>query len=187
PRVPGRGGGGGRPQDRPALPPVVGAPRPDRDGTGAGRRRGLLRPAKKAGFLTGRRYTPVMRRRDAGMTLVEVTAAITIVGIILALLIPAFARSSRINDVLACRGHLKTLYEAQLKAPAPGPKEFGRAYWERLATSTPPLVTRDALRCPLVDAPDAPPCHYYGTAGDLSRYADKDPIGCDMDRNHSDD
>ena len=34
---------------------------------------------------------------------------------------------------------------------------------------------------------DAPPCHYYGPAGDLSKYDDKDPIGCDMERNHSDD
>ena len=128
-----------------------------------------------------------MRRRNAGITLVEVTAAITIVGIVLALLVPAMTRSSRIDDVLACRSHLKTLYEAQLKAPAPGPKEYGRAYWERLAKSTPPLVTADALRCPLNDEPDAPACHYYGPAGDFSKFADKDPIGCDMDRNHSDD
>jgi type II secretory pathway pseudopilin PulG len=84
-----------------------------------------------------------MRRRDAGLahrslgeggiTLVEGTAAITIVGIVLALLVPAFTHSARIRQVIVCRGHLKTLYEAQLKAPAPGPKEFGRAYWERLA------------------------------------------------------
>jgi len=137
--------------------------------------------------VTGRRYTPIMRRRDGGITLVEVTAGLTIVGIILALLVPAMARSSRIDDVLACRGHLKTLYEAQLKAPAPGPKEYGRAYWERLAKTTPPLVTAESLRCPLNDAPDAPPCHYYGPAGDFSKFTDKDPIGCDMEHNHSDD
>jgi hypothetical protein len=128
-----------------------------------------------------------MRRRDSGFTLVEATAAITLVGIVLALLIPAIARGSRIDDVLACRGHLKTLYEAQLKAPAPGPKEFGRAYWVRLATATPPLVSADALRCPLVDAPDAPPCQYYGPVEDVSKREAKDPIGCDMEHNHSED
>jgi hypothetical protein len=128
-----------------------------------------------------------MRRRDAGITLVEVTAAVTVAGIVLALLLPAMARSSRVNDVLACRGHLKTLYEAQLKAPAPGPKEYGRAYWQRLATSTPPLVSAETLRCPLVDVPDAPPVHYCGPAGDLSKYGEKDPIGCDFEHNHSDD
>ena len=127
-----------------------------------------------------------MRRRDAGITLVEATAAITVVGIVIALLVPAMARSSRIDDVLTCRGHLRTLHEAQKRAPAPGPQDLGRAYWARLAQSSPPLVTPDALRCPLVQAPDAPPCHYYGPAGDPAKYADKDPIGCDMDRNHSD-
>ena len=128
-----------------------------------------------------------MRRRDAGITLVEVTAAVTVVGIVFALLVPAMARSSRVHDVITCRSHLKTLYDAQLKAPAAGPKEVGRAYWERLATSTPPLVTPEVLRCPLVDAPDAPPVHYYGPAGEVSKYGEKDPIGCDFDHNHSDD
>src|SRR5204863_396218 len=128
-----------------------------------------------------------MRRRDSGITLVEVTAAITLVGIIVALLVPAIAHSSRIDNVLVCRGHLKTLYEAQLKAPTAGPKEFGRAYWMRLAQSTPPRVTADVLRCPLVEAPDAPPCHYYGPVEDPSKRADKDPIGCDMEHNHGED
>jgi len=128
-----------------------------------------------------------MRRRDAGITLVEVTAAVTIVGIVVALLVPAMARSSRINDVIACRGHLKTLYEAQAKAPAPGPKEFGRAYWERLAAANPPLVSAETLKCPLVDAPDAPACQYYGPAEEITKRVDKDPIGCDLDYNHSED
>jgi hypothetical protein len=129
----------------------------------------------------------MMRRRDAGITLVEATAAITLVGIVLALLVPAFSHSSRIDDVMTCRAHLKTLYDAQVKAPAPGPKEFGRAYWLRLAQSSPPLVTADALRCPFVVAPDAPPCHYYGPAEEVSKRADKDPIGCDMEHNHGED
>lgn len=128
-----------------------------------------------------------MRRRDAGITLVEVTAAVTVVGIVVALLVPAMARSSRVHDVIACRGHLKTLHDARLQAPPPGPKDYGRAYWQRLSTSTPPLVTADVLQCPLVDEPDAGPVHYYGPSGDVSKYGEKDPIGCDFDRNHSDD
>jgi hypothetical protein len=128
-----------------------------------------------------------MRRRDAGITLVEATAAITLVGIVVALLVPAFTHSARTQQVIVCRGHLKTLYEAQLKAPPASPKEFGRAYWMRLAQSTPPAVTQDALRCPLVGSPDAPPCQYLGPVEDVSKRADKDPIGCDMERNHSDD
>jgi hypothetical protein len=125
--------------------------------------------------------------REGGITLAEATAAITLVGLVLALLVPAIVRSSRVEGLVACRGHLKTLYEAQLKAPAPGPKEFGRAYWERLARATPPLVSAEALRCPLVDAPDAPACQYYGPAEDVSKRDAKDAIGCDMEHNHSDD
>ena len=129
----------------------------------------------------------MMRRRDSGITLVEATAAILMAGIVLALLLPAFATSSRIETVFVCRGHLKTLYDAQVKAPPAGPKEFGRAYWTRLAQTTPPLVTPDTLRCPFVQAPDAPPCQYLGPAEDVSKRADKDPIGCDMEHNHSED
>jgi len=128
-----------------------------------------------------------MRRRDAGFTLVEATAAITVVAIVLALLIPAIARSSRVEDILTCRSHLKALYDAQLQAPAPGPKEFGSAYWIRLAQSTPPRVSADALRCPLADGHDEHPCDYLGPAEDLSKRDAKDPIGSDLDHNHSED
>lgn len=128
-----------------------------------------------------------MRRREAGITLVEVSAAVTMVGVVIALLIPAMSRGSRLDKILECRGHFKALHQAQEKAPAPGAKEYGRAYWARLAGGPAPLVTADALRCPFVEAPDAVPPHYLGPAGDVSKLEAKDPLGSDFDRNHSED
>lgn len=128
-----------------------------------------------------------MRRRQAGITLVEVAAAVTLAGVVVAILIPAMARSSRLDKVLACRANLKTLHQAQEKAPQPGAKDYGRAYWERLAAGASPLVSPETLRCPLVHHADAPPCHYFGPPGDVSKIDAKDPIGCDMEHNHSDD
>lgn len=132
-----------------------------------------------------------MRRREAGITLVEVTAAITVVGIVIAILVPVLSRSSRIDAVMACRGRLRTLYEAQAKASPPGPQEFGSTYWARLARATPPLVAPETLRCPVIDhhghPHEAPPVSYYGPAGDVSRFGEKDPLGSDMEGNHSDD
>ncbi|MBI3856019.1 MAG: type II secretion system protein [Planctomycetes bacterium] len=129
-----------------------------------------------------------MRRRDDGITLVEVTAAITIVGIVIALIVPAISRGSRLDRLLECRGHLKTLHEAQAKAPQPGAKEYGRAYWERLTKTSPPLVSAETIRCPFVEAPEAPPCHYFGPPPvDLSTLDAKAPLGCDMELSHSED
>jgi hypothetical protein len=128
-----------------------------------------------------------MRRREAGITLVEVVAAITILAIVMSLLIPALLRGSRHQMILACEAHLLALHQARAVAPPAGPQEFGRAYWTRLTRTTPPLVAPDVLRCPFVVAPEAPACQYFGPAGDVARLEAKDPIGCDMELSHSED
>lgn len=128
-----------------------------------------------------------MSRRDAGITLVEVAAAVTLLGIVVALLVPSIARSSRFQKVLACEANLHTLHSAQAKDYKMGMKERGQEYWTRLTTQTPRQVSPDALRCPLVTDAAAPPCHYLGPVADPSKLEDKDPIGCDLEHNHSDD
>ena len=122
---------------------------------------------------------------EGGVTIVEVTAAITIVGIVISLLIPACSRSARFDKVLACQGNLKSLHQAQRKAAPPGPDEFGSAYWVRLTKTSPPLVAASALRCPLQGAPESPACHYLGPSKDPAGADAKDPIGCDLPHNHS--
>jgi len=128
-----------------------------------------------------------MSRRQAGITLVEIMAAATIVAILLALLIPIQARAARYDKLKKCQDHLHTMYEAQSKAPPTKTQEIGRAYWVRLTQTTPPLLAPDVLKCPFVEEPNAPFCQYYGPSGDISKLEAKDPIGCDMDQNHSED
>jgi hypothetical protein len=134
-----------------------------------------------------RGYTSDMRRRDAGITLVEVAAAITILGIVVALLVPAWHHGSRLDQVLACQGNLRALHQAQSKAPPPGARDLGSAYWVRLTKTSPPLVAAEALRCPLLRLPQAPECHYFGPPSDPAKVDGADPIGCDLPINHSDD
>ncbi len=129
-----------------------------------------------------------MSRRDAGITLVEILAAVTVVAIALALLIPIQAKASRYKNVMECQDHLHALYRAQANAPPTKDQELGRAYWVRLTKTTPPLATPDVLKCPFVaGVPDAPFCQYLGPGGEVEKLAPKDTIGCDLDVNHSPD
>src|SRR5262249_3941298 len=116
-----------------------------------------------------------MNRREAGITLVEVVAILTVLGILLALLVPMGGKAARYDKIKECESHLKALYSAQAKAPASPVQEIGRAYWVRLTQTQPPLVTPDLLRCPFVDSPEAPFCQYFGPGGVIAQYADKDP------------
>ncbi|HXX93030.1 MAG TPA: hypothetical protein VEN81_05315, partial [Planctomycetota bacterium] len=92
------------------------------------------------------------RSSERGYTLVEILVVLVFLVVVVALLTPAFGRVSRQHQVEACAAHLKTLHAAQQAyyargGPAP---ELGRSYWEKLAGTTPPLIPREALHCPLV-------------------------------------
>lgn len=128
-----------------------------------------------------------MRARERGVTIVEILAGLTILGIVVSLLTPALLRGSRHEKILACGGHLKTLHQASASAPPAGPRDIGRVYWIRLARTNPPLVAAEVLRCPFVEAPEAPACQYFGPGNDLAKLEAKDPIGCDMELSHSED
>lgn len=128
-----------------------------------------------------------MSRREAGITLVEILAALTVIGIVLALIIPIQARASRYQRLKECQDHLHTLYQAQSTAPPTKTQEIGRAFWVRLTQLTPPLVTPNVLKCPFVEDPQGPFCQYLGPSGDIGKLDAKDPMGCDMDQNHSED
>ncbi len=128
-----------------------------------------------------------MRRRDAGITLVEISAAVVVIVIIVAILVPVMTRAGRLERLQACQGHLRTMFDAQAKAPPSPTQETGRAYWVRLTQTQPPLLDPSALKCPFVETPDAAFCQYYGPMVDVSKAEPKDAIGCDMPGNHSDD
>jgi hypothetical protein len=121
------------------------------------------------------------------VTLVEVAAGVTLVGIVVALVVPAMTRGARFQKVVECADHLRTMHQAQAKAPAPKLQELGSTYWTRLTTTTPPMLSPDKLRCPLVDPLVSSGCDYLGPSADPAGLAAEEPIGCDLQRNHSDD
>ena len=119
-----------------------------------------------------------------GLTLVEVLVVAMALLIVVVLVLPAIAQVSRRDKVARCIGNLQTLHRAQASAGAPGAK-LGVDFWLRLRTAQPPLVGPEALRCPLVDRPDAPECQYLGPRADPAALKDLHPIGCDAEVNHS--
>ncbi len=124
--------------------------------------------------------------RERGWTLIEVLVGAVFVILIVALIVPAAARVSRQEKVEACAANLKTLNGARLSfySKSGSAPELGRAYWENLAKTTPPLVEPRTLRCPLMDLEGAPAVHYMGPAADPRSVAAGDPIGCDVEMNH---
>ena len=92
----------------------------------------------------------MIRRRDCGLTAVELVVVITVIGIAAAVTVPALLRTGR-NDLLArCEANLKALREAEIAYRATGaaaPSERGGAYWERIAAAA--KLKLDVLVCPL--------------------------------------
>lgn len=119
-----------------------------------------------------------------GFTLAEILVLIVSGLLLLALLLPLRGRAERLERVLACRNHLRMLYQAQAELPASPPAPRGRHYWIRLAEASPPRVEREILRCPLVEDPRAPECHYLGPSGDPATLESQAPLGCDDVENH---
>lgn len=126
-------------------------------------------------------------RRD-GFTLVELMVVILFLVIAAALLAPAIARSSRQAKVEACAANLAALHKASEAhyGKSAAPPELGKAYWERLQKVQPPLVEARTLACPLADQEGAPAIQYFGPAIDPRSMTVDDPIGCDLEGNHSD-
>ncbi len=123
-----------------------------------------------------------MPSRNRGLTLVEVLVVVMALVIVAALFLPALSQASRRDKVARCIRNLQTLHKAQASA-GPAGADLGSAYWLRLRGAVGP----EALRCPLVDRPDAPECQYLGPRTDPATLRDVHPIGCDVEVNHSPD
>ncbi|HXG62126.1 MAG TPA: hypothetical protein VNO22_12155 [Planctomycetota bacterium] len=120
--------------------------------------------------------------RARGFTLAEALVLVLAAILLAAVFLPLRGRAARLEQVLACRDRLRTLHRAQEGLP-PGTAR-GQAFWTRLAETSPPRIAPQALRCPLVEDPKAPECHYLGPAGDPAALEPQGPLGCDAPENH---
>ena len=131
---------------------------------------------------------PKSKMSVGGFTLAELMVVLILLVVVGALLAPCFARASRQKKVEECAAHLTALHVAQDafygKPGSPAP-ELGRAYWEKLSKTAPPLVLSQTLLCPLVEIEGAPSVHYMGPGADPRTVAADIPIGCDFEWNHN--
>src|SRR5262245_65434179 len=88
-------------------------------------------------------------RRDRGLTAIELTVVIIVVGISAAVTVPALLRGARNAVVVRCEARLKALWKLDSDRRTQGqpmPDAKGSAYWSALVG---PGGDADSLACPL--------------------------------------
>lgn len=136
--------------------------------------------------------TPKRRRRVGGFTLVELLVVIVIIGILMALLLPAISRAIREARVRTCASNLRQLYSMlhiyASKNRGFWPTEQGEAFWLKFQNMTPPLIDpsmADLYFCPMLgDIRGVGSTDYRGPARRVVDLGDGDPIGADKPGNH---
>jgi len=121
-----------------------------------------------------------MRRPgDRGFTAVELLVVIIVVGLGLALTLPALLRGQRNDRLAKCESRLRALWEAEAAhrtRTGMVPTARGSAYWgEILGSGADP----EALVCPLSGRE-----HYRGPAADPTRFPPLAPMGGDRPGSH---
>ncbi|HTF56978.1 MAG TPA: prepilin-type N-terminal cleavage/methylation domain-containing protein [Planctomycetota bacterium] len=121
----------------------------------------------------------MMARHDRGFTMVELLVVIIVVGLGLALTLPALLRGQRNDRLAKCEARLRALWEAEAAYRARAgnvPTARGSAYWAEILG---PGADPEAPVCPLSGHD-----RYRGPAGDPSRLPPFAPIGGDRPGSH---
>ncbi len=126
-----------------------------------------------------RYHGAMIHRRDRGFTAVELLVVIIVVGLGLALTVPALLRGSRNKRLATCESRLRALYDAETAFRArsgKGPPAKGSAYWAEILG---PGADPEALTCPLSGRD-----RYRGPADDPTNLPPLAPIGGDRPGSH---
>jgi prepilin-type N-terminal cleavage/methylation domain-containing protein len=116
-----------------------------------------------------------MKRRNSGLTAVELLVVIVVVGIGAAVTVPALLRGARNDRLARCEANLRALWKAHADASAKAtPLPRGNAYWASVSTD-PQLLT-----CPMSGA------RYRGPAADPATLPPQAPVGADAAGSHGD-
>jgi hypothetical protein len=70
------------------------------------------------------------------------------------------------------------------------PEDLGRAFWQRLLHTQPPLIDvaeLDVLKCPVSPSDVQDDCQYLGPVSSANQLSSGDPLGCDDYENHGPD
>ena len=138
------------------------------------------------------------RKAKGGFTLIELLVVIVIIGILIALLLPAISKAIWEAKVASCASNLSQMWKMQniymsrnrLKRM---PSVTGGEFWRALEQTVPPLVDTTAAElflCPARGEGMVGDLEYWGPGKRVTTLGDGEPVGCDAmgsDPNHGED
>ena len=146
---------------------------------------------------TGPSVAAAPRRAQRGFTLIELLVVIVIIGILIALLLPAIGKAIWEAKVSSCASNLSQLWKMQNiymsrfgGSSKSMPPFVGGEFWRALENTKPPLIDAtgaEIFLCPARGEGVVGDLEYWGPGKRIPRLNDSEPVGSDAmgeDPNH---